>query len=239
MFKKLIPRRYNVPAMLTYGRFIKWVKPQSEGRWLDLVTLVVPRQLLLRTVPSFFKAIGDSGRNLRWVVHVDPVDGMMDGWQPCLDAVEELSRRFDAYDIAVAQSNQGHPRSMFSCFDRICHDSIYSEDDKLFTVPFNVDEIERRGFDYVCLGGRRGRMPCTRSGWWSLRSAKHIASSKGSYSRGNIERWIRGAFNAGGFTATRGSTCHSIDIGLDDIFRCGLVRAYNRDGSVGDRKSVV
>jgi len=217
--------------MLGFGRFQGSKVRRRHQRRVDIVTVMAPRLDILQTIPSLLDNVVMTNCNLRWVVHLDMIDGLMHHHSKCLEAIDKLKRRFRAWDIVVAEKNQGHPRSVLSCFARVHNNCIYTEDDKMFVDKIDLDQLDGSGVDYYSFTSKHQLPACTQAGYWSVRAIKSVVDNIERYNGSNIEHWMRMMFQAAGLR-NGGGAYKSYDIGLESLNKAGLVRVRKADQSV-------
>jgi hypothetical protein len=200
--------------------------------WVDVVTTVVPRRCVETAMQSMFNSFLDRDKwRLRWIVHVDWVDAMSEGWEDTLSQVERIGPKlFDDVVFLKSETNVGMAAALKACYEKVENDAICWEDDKVVSRQFHIQQLFDSGHDFITFQRRTCRAGSTSPAFWKKEVILDVLSHwDDSFDNKDVEYslvsickkqpWKRGHINLG-----------LSDIGIDAQASLGAVRIKDTVG---------
>lgn len=200
-------------------------------KWIDVVTLAVPRNTIATTIPSLLEKMDRSRYHLRWIVHYDPIDCLQSEYARTLKIIHDLKTKFDESVILTPSKNIGHAQSFWSCLKCVKSDFLYWEDDKYCTRSFNLRDLVTAHGDHISLQGRAGRPGHTSASFWrkSIADSVLISWPEAGMHR-CLEDWLKRHCRNKGFRGGPHFRCAK-DVGIHSLAGQSVQRIRGNDGN--------
>jgi len=204
--------------------------------WIDVCTMAIPRLSVERCLGSMLDCMQDRDDfRLRWLCHLDQYDGLEEHVEDTLRQMVGLCALFDDATILASKTNQGFGRGARHLLQLVEHDTLWIEDDWLWTKPFCLAEVLRVTKDcYSFVTGKTVAGAMHPSFW-----KKHVIDYLLEHYPPTLERIHEGTIVKilRPFSICHDSPSPTKHIGLELMKDLGFTHGWNGQRLEGRRKS--